>query len=806
MSIKIIADNACDLSKEKTQKLDIEIINISLISNGGEEIKDIGPEEVFKRQEEGEVFKTSQISQFSYYVAFEKYIKEKRPFIYLSLSQGLTGGYNNSLIALKELRKKYGDFKGESIDTEAASVGMGIFTYLVGKTAKEDYSFEELLELSEFLRENIGHVFTVFDLKYLYEGGRILRVGKNLSDMLNLMPIIKVKDKKLKVSEIIRGRNKAIKRMANIIIKESEGSLKDKIIMPVYGKDEDTIETFMGLLKNGGCENILSHQMGYVIGSHVGPDIIGAGYLKKSLPQKFAKILKWHAEGVFFANRLFLRRIMKKYIMAFDAGTTSARTILFNLKGEIVSSASKNILQFFPHPGWVEEDPSEIWSAQISTAVEAMSKISASTDEIYAIGITNQRETTILWDKKTGEALYNAIVWQCKRTSKYCRELEEVDLKDKIREKTGLIIDPYFSATKIKWILDNVEGARERAEKGEILFGTVDSYLIYKLTDGKIHITDYSNASRTMLFNINNLEWDKELLEIFQIPEKILPEVKNSGEIYGKSSSKFLGGQIPIGSAIGDQQSSLFGQACFKSAMAKATYGTGAFVLMNTGYKAVQSKHGLVTTIAWGLDNKISYALEGSIFECGSAINWLKDNLKILDAADDSEYMATKVKDTCGCYVIPAFSGLGAPYWDSSARGTIVGLTRAVTKNHIIRATLESLCYLSKDVISAMEEDAGFKLKELKVDGGVSANNFILSFLSDLIDSKVLRPEILETTALGAGLMAGLASGAYKNLEELSEILRIEKIFEPEIDDIKREEILKKWHRACKYSLAFAEE
>lgn len=494
---------------------------------------------------------------------------------------------------------------------------------------------------------------------------------------------------------------------------------------------------------------------------------------------------------------------MKKYIMAFDAGTTSARTILFDRKGKIVSQASKEFIQYFPHPGWVEEDANEIWSAQIGTAVEAMSKISATANEIAAIGIANQRETTIVWDKNTGEAVYNAIVWQCKRTAPYCDDLKKQGLEEIINEKTGLIIDPYFSATKIKWILDNVEGAREKAEKGDLFFGTVDSYLIFKLTDGLCHMTDFSNASRTMLFNIKKLKWDEELLKIFDIPKNMLAQVKNSGEIYGRSASRFFGEEIPITGVLGDQQASLFGQACIKKAMAKATYGTGAFILMNTGEDLVKSKHGLVSTIAWGIDGKVSYALEGSIFECGSAINWLKDDIKILDEADDSEYMATKVKDTCGCFVIPAFSGLGAPYWDQYARGTIVGLTRAVSKYHLIRATLESLAYLSEDVLNAMEEDAGFKIKELKVDGGVSKNNFIMGFLSDITDIKVLRSEIVELTAQGAAYMAGLSVEFWKNFDEISNIITIDKTFNPEITEKERKEKLDAWHKAIKFSLFY---
>lgn len=495
---------------------------------------------------------------------------------------------------------------------------------------------------------------------------------------------------------------------------------------------------------------------------------------------------------------------MKKYIMAFDAGTTSARTIIFNNRAEIVSSASKKLMQIFPKPGYVEEDANDIFSSQIGCAVEAMSKIGISERDIAAIGITNQRETTILWDKETGEPIYNAIVWQCKRTTDICNDLKKRGLSEKIREKTGLEIDPYFSATKIKWILDNVEGARERAEKGKILFGTVDSFLIWKLTKKNVHITDYSNASRTMLFNINTLKWDDEILEILDIPKKILPDVRNSREIYGHTHSSFLGDDIPIASAIGDQQSSLFGQNCYKKAMAKSTYGTGAFLLMNTGDEKIESKHGLVSTIAWGIDDKITYALEGSIFEAGSSINWLRDELKILDDAEDSEYMARKVKDTNGCYVIPAFTGLGAPYWDQYARGSIVGLTRGVNKFHIIRATLESLVFLSKDVINSMEEDCGFRIKSLKIDGGVSKNNFLAEELSNVIGKEVTRPKIIETTALGAAYMAGLAVGFWKNEEEIEKFLEMDRTFKPQIPEEERNKRMEKWHKAIKYSMNFA--
>ena len=417
---------------------------------------------------------------------------------------------------------------------------------------------------------------------------------------------------------------------------------------------------------------------------------------------------------------------MAKYMMALDAGTTSNRCILFNEKGEMVSVAQKEFTQYFPKPGWVEHDANEIWSSQLGVAVEAMQKIGAEASDIAGIGITNQRETAIVWDKKTGEPIYHAIVWQCRRTSEYCDSLKEKGLTESFRKKTGLIIDAYFSGTKVKWILDHVEGARERAKRGELLFGTVETWLIWKMTKGAVHVTDYSNASRTLLYNINELKWDEDILEELDIPICMLPEVKPSSCIYGMTDPSLLGGEIPIAGAAGDQQSALFGQTCFKEGDAKNTYGTGCFLLMNTGETPVFSNHGLVTTIAWGLDGKVHYALEGSVFVAGAAIQWLRDELRIIDSAEDSEYMAKKVKDTHGCYVVPAFTGLGAPYWDQYARGTIVGLTRGVNKYHIIRATLESLAYQVHDVVEAMEADSGIRLSSLKVDGGASANDFLM--------------------------------------------------------------------------------
>lgn len=497
---------------------------------------------------------------------------------------------------------------------------------------------------------------------------------------------------------------------------------------------------------------------------------------------------------------------MKKYIMALDAGTTSNRCILFNEKGEMCSVAQKEFTQYFPKPGWVEHDANEIWSTQLGVAVEAMSKIGATAKDIAAIGITNQRETTIVWDKETGEPVYHAIVWQCRRTSEYCDELINKGLKEVYREKTGLIIDAYFSATKLKWILEHVEGAREKAEAGKLLFGTVETWLIWKLTKGKVHVTDYSNASRTMLFNIKELKWDKDILNELNIPENMLPEVKPSSYVYGEANSSFFGGAIPIGGAAGDQQSALFGQTCFTEGEAKNTYGTGCFLLMNTGEKPVYSKNGLVTTIAWGLDGKVNYALEGSIFVAGAAIQWLRDELKLIESAQDSEYMAKKVKDTHGCYVVPAFTGLGAPHWDQYARGTIVGITRGVNKYHIIRATLESLAYQVNDVIKAMQSDSGIELKTLKVDGGASQNNFLMQFQADIINTPVNRPKCVETTAMGAAYLAGLAVGYWESKENVLRNWRIDEIFESKIDEAKRKKLLKGWDKAVKYSYDWAKE
>ncbi len=497
---------------------------------------------------------------------------------------------------------------------------------------------------------------------------------------------------------------------------------------------------------------------------------------------------------------------MAKYVMALDAGTTSNRCILFNETGEICSMAQKEFRQFFPNPGWVEHDANEIWSTQLGVAVEAMLKIGAKASDIAAIGITNQRETAIVWNKETGEPIYNAIVWQCRRTADIADELKKKGLQDEYRKKTGLIIDAYFSATKIKWILDHVEGARTLAAEGKLLFGTVETWLIWKLTKGKVHVTDYSNASRTMLFNIHTLTWDEDILRDLDIPANMLPTPVSSSQIYGYTDPAFLGGAIPIGGAAGDQQAALFGQTCFARGEAKNTYGTGCFLLMNTGEKPVYSANGLVTTIAWGLDGKVTYALEGSIFVAGAVIQWLRDNMKLIDSAEDSEYMATKVKGTHGCYVVPAFTGLGAPHWDQYARGTIVGITRGTNKNHIIRATLESIAYQVCDVISVMEEDAGIKLQSLRVDGGASANNFLMQFQADMIHAPVERPECIETTARGAAYLAGLAVGYWKDKEDVRRNQRIARVFEPSMDEEERKKKMKGWNKAVRYAFGWAKD
>ncbi|MDY2836833.1 MAG: glycerol kinase GlpK [Bilifractor sp.] len=499
---------------------------------------------------------------------------------------------------------------------------------------------------------------------------------------------------------------------------------------------------------------------------------------------------------------------MAKYIMALDSGTTSNRCILFNGQGEICSMAQKEFMQYFPQPGWVEHDANEIWQSQLQVAREAMRKIDAAPEEVAAIGITNQRETTILWDRRTGQPLSHAIVWQCRRTADFTENLRlnRPEVVDIFKKKTGLIIDPYFSGTKIRWILDHVDGAREMAEKGDLCFGTVDSWLIYKLTKGKVHVTDYSNASRTLLFNINTLKWDEELCEILDIPMSILPEAKPSSCIYGETDKEFFGAPILIAGAAGDQQAALFGQTCFQPGEAKNTYGTGCFMLMNVGDKPVYSENGLLTTIAWGLDGEVDYALEGSVYVAGAAIQWLRDELKIVDSSPDSEYFATRVPDTNGCYVVPAFTGLGAPYWDPYARGAITGLTRGVNKYHIIRATLESLAFQTSDVLHAMELDSGIHLSALKVDGGASMNNFLMQFQSDIINTPVRRPVCVETTAMGAAYLAGLAAGFWRSRDDIMHNWSIDREFRPQMDDKTRTKELKGWKQAVRSTLGWAKD
>ncbi len=495
-----------------------------------------------------------------------------------------------------------------------------------------------------------------------------------------------------------------------------------------------------------------------------------------------------------------------KYIMAFDAGTTSSRCILFNKAGEICSIAQREFRQIYPKSGWVEHNANEIWATQYGVAAEAMQKIGASAKDIAAIGITDQRETTIVWDKKTGEPVYNAIVWQCRRTSEYCDYLKSKGLEQSFRQKTGLIIDAYFSATKLKWILDNVEGARKRAQDGELLFGTVETWLIWKLTKGKVHITDYSNASRTMLFNINTLKWDKDILAELDIPEKMLPVPMPSSCIYGETDKEFFGHPIKIAGAAGDQQSALFGQICFDRGEAKNTYGTGCFMLMNTGEKPVFSNNGLLTTIAWGLNGKVNYALEGSVYVAGACVKWLRDEMHIIDSAPEADYMASRVPDTNGCYVIPAFTGLAAPYWDQYARGTVVGLTRGVNKYHFIRAALESIAYSTYDLALQMEKDFGEKIQSFKVDGGASRSDFLMQVQADIINKELFKPTCIETTAMGAAYLAGLAVGYWKDTDEIKSNWKVEKIFKSSISDENREQRLKGWHKAVKYAMGWAKD
>jgi len=498
----------------------------------------------------------------------------------------------------------------------------------------------------------------------------------------------------------------------------------------------------------------------------------------------------------------------KKYIIALDQGTTSSRAIIFDSEQKIVGVAQKEFTQIYPKEGWVEHDPMEIWSSQSGVLAEVIARTGVSQHDIIGIGITNQRETTIVWDKNTGKPIYNAIVWQCRRTAKICDELKKIEgLDEYVRENTGLLIDAYFSGTKIKWILDNVEGAREKAERGELLFGTVDTWLIWKLTNGKVHATDYTNASRTMIYNIKKLEWDEKLLDILGIPKSMLPEVKDSSGTFGYANLGGKGGhRVPIAGVAGDQQAALFGQACFKEGDSKNTYGTGCFLLMNTGEKMVRSQNGLVTTIAIGLNGKVEYALEGSIFIGGASVQWLRDELKLVGESRDTEYFARKVKDSAGVYVVPAFVGLGAPYWDMYARGAIVGLTRGANKNHIIRATLESIAYQTRDVLEAMQEDSGIKLSSLKVDGGAAANNFLMEFQADILGTAVRRPMTLETTALGAAYLAGLAVGFWETKDEITAQWKLDTEFVPNMCEDERAKKYKGWKKAVKRALAWEEE
>ena len=497
---------------------------------------------------------------------------------------------------------------------------------------------------------------------------------------------------------------------------------------------------------------------------------------------------------------------MPKYMMALDSGTTSNRCILFDRAGRIVSVAQREFTQYFPQPGWVEHDANEIWATLLGVAVEAMQMAGAAAADIAAIGITNQRETTIVWDKATGEPVHHAIVWQCRRTSEYCDELRARGLTARFREKTGLVLDAYFSATKLHWLLENVPGVRERAAKGELLFGTVETWLIWKLTGGRAHVTDYSNASRTMLFNINTLDWDEEILAELNIPRSMLPKPLPSSGLFGTTDTSLLGGEIPITGAAGDQQAALFGQTCFQPGEAKNTYGTGCFLLMNTGEKPVFSQNGLVTTIAWGLGQKVTYALEGSIFVAGAAIQWLRDEMKLIANAAESEAVAQEVVDTNGCYVVPAFTGLGAPYWDQYARGAIVGLTRGCNRAHIVRATLDSLTYQTYDVLNAMRADSGIALASLKVDGGASANNYLMQTQADVIGAPVLRPTCVESTAMGAAYLAGLAVGFWRDQAEIRKIWAVDRTFEPQLDAKSRDARLHGWHRAVQRAFDWAKE
>ncbi len=497
---------------------------------------------------------------------------------------------------------------------------------------------------------------------------------------------------------------------------------------------------------------------------------------------------------------------MAQYVMAFDAGTTSNRCILFDRQGRIMSVAQKEFRQYYPKPGWVEHDAGEIWTTQIEVAREAMANIHATAADIAAIGITNQRETVVVWDKTNGEPVSRAIVWQCRRTAEYADRLREDGYTDLIREKTGLLADAYFSATKLRWILENVPGARERAERGELLFGTIDTWLMWKLSGGAIHSTDYSNASRTMLYNIRELRWDPEILSIMDIPARMLPEVKPSSGLFGYADPQIMGAPIPIAGVAGDQQAALFGQTCFEKGEVKNTYGTGCFMLMNTGETPVFSENGLVTTIAWGIGGRVTYALEGSIFVAGAALQWLRDEMRLIDSAPDSEYMAKKVSDTNGCYVVPAFTGLGAPHWDQYARGTIVGLTRGCGKYHIIRATLDSIAYQVNDVLKSMRADSGLPVPSLKVDGGASANNYLMQMQADVTDIPVLRPSCVETTAMGAAYLAGLAVGFWTDRKDVIRNWAVDRTFKPEIADDRRRELIRGWDKAVRCAYGWAKE
>ncbi|EDL68695.1 glycerol kinase GlpK [Vibrio campbellii] len=496
----------------------------------------------------------------------------------------------------------------------------------------------------------------------------------------------------------------------------------------------------------------------------------------------------------------------QKYIVALDQGTTSSRAVILDHDANIVSVAQREFTQIYPEAGWVEHDPMEIWATQSSTLVEALAKTGIRSDQLAGIGITNQRETTIVWNKETGKPIYNAIVWQCRRTADICEELKARGLEDYVRDNTGLVLDPYFSGTKVKWILDNVEGAREDAEAGKLLFGTVDTWLVWKMTQGRVHVTDYTNASRTMLFNINDLCWDQKMLDEMGIPASMMPEVKRSSEIYGQTNIGGKGGtRIPIAGIAGDQQAALYGQMCVEAGQAKNTYGTGCFLLMNTGQEKVTSKNGLLTTLACGPKGEPAYALEGAVFMGGASIQWLRDEMKILAGAEDSEYFATKVDTSNGVYVVPAFTGLGAPYWDAYARGTIVGLTRGVNSNHIIRATLEGIAYQTRDVLDAMQADSGIKLANLRVDGGAVANNFLMQFQSDVLNTEVHRPQVTEVTALGAAYLAGLAVGFWDSIDELQDKAVLDRTFEPHDDEEKRNRRYKGWKRAVKCAQTWSE-